>query len=63
MLTFSDTLNGAQIELVQVNVPDYKVRIPSPDGSEEVGPLSHIVNTHWNTLYWDGFRRIIEGSE
>ncbi|WP_136658175.1 hypothetical protein [Nitratireductor sp. XY-223] len=57
VLTFRDTLRGAQIELVQVNVPDFKVRIPNPDQTEEVGPLSSIVNTHWNTLYWDGFRR------
>ena len=59
VLTFRDTLRGAQIELVQVNVPDYRVLIPSPDGSEEVGPLSAIVNTHWNTLYWDGIRRVV----
>jgi hypothetical protein len=58
VLTFRDTLAGAQIELVQVNVPDYKVRIPNPDGSQEVGALSAIVNTHWNTLYWDGIRRL-----
>ena len=58
-LTFSDTPSGAQIELVQANVPDYAVTIPNPDGSQEVGPLSRIVNTHWNTLYWDGFRRAL----
>lgn len=57
VLTFRDTETGAQIELVQVNVPDYTVRIPSPDGTVEEGPLSQIVNTHWNTLYWDGMRR------
>ncbi len=57
VLTFRDTLRGAQIELVHVNVPDFKVRIPNPDNTEEIGPLSTIVNTHWNTLYWDGFRR------
>lgn len=57
VLTFRDTLRGAQIELVQVNVPDFKVRIPNPDKTEEIGPLSTIVNTHWNLLYWDGFRR------
>ncbi|QMU56786.1 MAG: hypothetical protein GKR98_00340 [Boseongicola sp.] len=59
VVTFSDTHTGAQIELVQVNVPDYKVNIPNPDGSVETGPLSQIVNTHWNTLYWDGFRRLV----
>ncbi len=59
VLTFRDTSTGAQIELVQVNVPDYAVSIPSPDGTVEEGPLSQIVNTHWNTLYWDGVRRQI----
>lgn len=58
VLTFRDTLEGAEIQLVQVNVPDYKVVIPNPDGSSETGPLSRIVNTHWNTLYWDGLRRL-----
>lgn len=59
VLTFRNTLRGAQIELVQVNVPDFKVRIPNPDKTEEIGPLSTIVNTHWNLLYWDGFRRAL----
>lgn len=58
VLTFRDTPSGAQIELVQVNVPDYTVSIPNPDGPTEQGPLSQIVNTHWNTLYWDGVRRL-----
>lgn len=58
VVTFRDTHIGAQIELVQVNVPDYKVNIPNPDGSVETGALSSIVNTHWNTLYWDGFRKL-----
>ncbi len=58
VLTFRDTAGGAEIQLVQVNVPDYRVVIPSPDGTEETGPLSTIVNTHWNTLYWDGVRRL-----
>ena len=59
ILTFKNTKSGAQIELTQVNVPDYKVKIQSPDGSAEVGPLSHIVNTHWHTLYWDQYRRYL----
>ena len=59
-LTFRDTLRGAQVELVQVNVPDYKVVIPNPDGSQDTGPLSQIVNTHWNTLYWDNLRGLVE---
>jgi hypothetical protein len=58
VLTFADTPAGAEIRLVQANVPDYKVVIPNPDGSTETGPLSQIVNTHWNTLYWDGARRL-----
>ncbi len=57
-LTFRDTLRGAQIELVQVNVPDYKVEIPNPDNTSEIGPLSAIVNTHWNTLYWDNLLKL-----
>lgn len=60
ILTFKSTLSGAQIELTQVNVPDYKVTIPNPDGSVETGPLSQIVNTHWNTLYWDAYRRYLK---
>ena len=31
VLTFRDALSGAQIDLEQINVPDYKVRIPNPD--------------------------------
>lgn len=57
VLTFRDTPGGAQIELVQANVPDYAVVIPNPDGSQDTGPLSAIVNTHWNTLYCNGVRR------
>lgn len=59
VLTFKKTKDGSQIELTQVNVPEYKVNIPSPDGSMETGPLSQIVNTHWNTLYWDRFRKYL----
>ena len=59
IITFRDTLRGAQVELVQANVPDYPVVIPNPDGTEENGPLSTIINTHWNTLYWDKLRRLV----
>lgn len=52
VLAFRKTAAGAQIELVQANVPDYTVRLP--DG--ETGALSALVNTHWNTLYWDRLR-------
>ncbi len=61
VLTFKDTPAGAQIELVQANVPDYEVRLENPDGSVEIGPLSQIVNTHWSTLYWDAYRRHLAG--
>ncbi len=59
ILSFKNTKTGSQIELTQVNVPDYKVKIDSPDGSSEIGPLSQIVSTHWNTLYWDQYRRYL----
>ena len=53
VLTFQKTIAGAEIQLVQVNVPDYKVSVPD---TGEVGPLSSIVNTHWNLLYWEPMR-------
>ena len=53
ILTFRKTIAGAEIQLVQVNVPDYKVSLPD---TGEVGPLSSIVNTHWNLLYWEPMR-------
>jgi hypothetical protein len=51
-LTFTRNAAGAQIELVQVNVPEYLVRMPD----DEQGPLSSLVNTHWNLVYWDPWR-------
>lgn len=53
VLTFRKTIAGAEIQLVQANVPDYKVSVPD---TGEVGPLSSIVNTHWNLLYWEPMR-------
>ena len=50
VLTFRDNFADAEIGLNQVNVPDYKVKIPD---TGEVGPLSQIVNTHWSLLYWE----------
>jgi uncharacterized protein YndB with AHSA1/START domain len=38
---FTDNEKGAQIEMVDVNVPD---------------AIRAEVNTHWNTYYWDLFR-------
>src|SRR5207237_10522972 len=49
VLTFRDNFAGAEISLSQVNVPDYKVKIPD---TGEIGPLGQIVNTHWSLLYW-----------
>jgi hypothetical protein len=57
VLTFKTNIEGAEIQLVQANVPDYKVAIPD---SGEVGPLSTLVNTHWNTLYWEPMRRFFQ---
>lgn len=54
VLTFRKNIAGAEIQLVQVNVPDYKVSIPE---TGEIGSLSSIVNTHWNLLYWEPMRR------
>lgn len=62
VLIFRDTPGGAQIELVQANMPDYAVVIPNPDGSQDTDPLSAIVSSHWNTLCWDGGRRHHERS-
>jgi hypothetical protein len=54
VLTFRENAAGAEIQLVQANVPDYRVRI---DETGEAGPLSEIVNTHWSLLYWEPMRR------
>lgn len=53
-LTFVANFAGAEVRLVQGNVPSYRVRIPD---TGEVGPLEQIVNTHWSVLYWDPMRR------
>jgi hypothetical protein len=58
VLTFRTNMAGAEIQLVQANVPDYKVSIPE---TGEVGPLSVIVNTHWSLLYWEPMRRYFQG--
>jgi hypothetical protein len=57
VLTFRKNIAGAEIQLVQVNVPDYKVHIPE---TGEVGSLSSIVNTHWNILYWEPMTRYFQ---
>ena len=54
VLTFQQNMVGAEIQLVQANVPDYKVAIPE---TGEIGTLSAIVNTHWSLLYWEPMRR------
>jgi uncharacterized protein YndB with AHSA1/START domain len=60
VLTFQKNLVGAEIQLVQVNVPDYKVRVPE---TGEIGPLSSIVNTHWSLLYWEPMKRYFQKGE
>lgn len=53
VLTFTGNFMGAEIHLSQTNIPNYQVRIPE---TGEVGPLSEIVDRHWNILYWDPMR-------
>ncbi len=57
VLTFRKNLAGAEIQLVQVNVPDYKVSVPQ---TGEIGSLSSIVNTHWNVLYWEPMKKYFQ---
>lgn len=57
VLTFQKNLAGAEIQLVQTNVPEYKVRIPD---TGEIGSLCSIVNTHWSLLYWEPMRRYFQ---
>ncbi len=59
-LTFAPNFAGAEVRLVQSNVPSYPVRIPD---TGEVGPLEQIVNTHWSVLYWDPMRRYFDRGE
>lgn len=54
VLTFTGNFMGAEIHLSQTNIPNYQVRIPE---TGEVGPLSEIVDRHWNILYWDPMRQ------
>jgi uncharacterized protein YndB with AHSA1/START domain len=60
VLTFRKNLAGAEIQLVQVNVPDYKVSVPQ---TGEIGALSSIVNTHWNLLYWEPMKKYFQKAE
>jgi len=57
VLTFANNFAGAEIRLSQVNVPHYAVKVPD---TGEVGPLSEIVNTHWNMLYWEPMKRYFQ---
>jgi uncharacterized protein YndB with AHSA1/START domain len=54
VLTFTGNFMGAEIHLCQANIPNYQVRIPE---TGEIGPLSEIVDRHWNILYWDPMRQ------
>jgi len=60
VLTFKKNLAGAEIQLVQANVPDYKVNVPE---TGEIGALSSIVNTHWSLLYWEPMRAYFQKGE
>lgn len=60
VLTFKKNLTGAEIQLVQVNVPNYKVKVPE---TGEIGVLSSIVNTHWSLLYWEPMRAYFQNGE
>ena len=60
ILTFRKNIAGAEIQLVQANVPDYKVGVPE---TGEIGSLSSIVNTHWSLLYWEPMRRYFQERE
>ncbi len=60
VLTFNKNIAGTEIQLVQVNVPDYKVSVPE---TGEVGSLSSIVNTHWNLLYWEPMKKYFQKEE
>jgi hypothetical protein len=59
ILTFRNNSGGAQIQLVQANVPSYKARITE---TGEVGPLSELVDTHWNLLYWEPMKQYFQSS-
>ena len=54
VLTFTGNFMSAEIRLSQTNIPSYQVRIPE---TGEIGPLSEIVDRHWNILYWDPMRQ------
>jgi uncharacterized protein YndB with AHSA1/START domain len=60
ILTFQKNLAGAEIQLVQVNVPDYTVSVPE---TGESGSLRSIVNTHWSLLYWEPMKQYFQKGE
>lgn len=60
VLTFNKNIAGSEIQLVQANVPDYKVSVPE---TGEIGALSSIVNTHWSLLYWEPMRAYFQKGE
>jgi hypothetical protein len=60
ILTFRKNFAGAEIQLVQVNIPDYKVSVPE---TGEIGSLSSIVNTHWSILYWEPMKSYFHKGE
>jgi uncharacterized protein YndB with AHSA1/START domain len=60
VLTFKKTAFGAEIQMIQVNIPDYEVHLPM---TGETGPLSSIVNTHWGILYWEPMKKYFAGKK
>lgn len=55
-LTFAKTPGGAEIRLVQVNVPDF----PGDDAKAATGELeteTEAVNTNWYFRYWEPMRK------
>jgi len=54
------SMTKGKCQLVQVNVPDYKVSVPQ---TGEIGALSSIVNTHWNLLYWEPMKKYFQKAE
>ena len=49
VLTFKKTFAGAEIQLVQVNVPDFGATDPA---TSEVTTETATVNTNWYYRYW-----------
>jgi hypothetical protein len=49
VLRFRNTAFGSEIQMSNINVPDYEVFI-EPTGEKDA--LGNIINTHWGLQYW-----------